>query len=324
VSAVNCAAFVSEAYYEADRLVEAHEALANRLDLLRFSSPEPMLCALIVHSRLVARQVSAEQALERLAEHESQCREMSLDRPLAYVLAEQAHIYLLKNQPASAQKLQLELDDLSDRYRDAAGFMAEVDAIAGLAAGRIALALGDWAQALKQINRLRQHGIAFSRQKEEVLADLLTGIALAGLGQGSESAACLTTGITAAQRLGLVRTLLDEGNLLREALLKLQPHLSPGVVSHYLADILLRWETMRPDHRSVRDPQQTAQDQGIKPREIEILQLLGLSMSNKRIALTLNITLETVKWNLKGIFSKLGVSSRYDAVVTARRLNLIE
>jgi LuxR family maltose regulon positive regulatory protein len=47
-------------------------------------------------------------------------------------------------------------------------------------------------------------------------------------------------------------------------------------------------------------------------------------MSNKRIALTLNITLETVKWNVKNILSKIGVSSRYDAMAWARKHGLIE
>lgn len=46
-------------------------------------------------------------------------------------------------------------------------------------------------------------------------------------------------------------------------------------------------------------------------------------MSNKRIALTLGITLETVKWNVKNIFSKLGVSSRYDAMILARRRGIV-
>jgi LuxR family maltose regulon positive regulatory protein len=47
-------------------------------------------------------------------------------------------------------------------------------------------------------------------------------------------------------------------------------------------------------------------------------------MSNKCIALTLNFTLETVKLNLPNIFAKLGVSSRYDAMVWARKQELIQ
>ncbi|WP_370650611.1 response regulator transcription factor [Caballeronia sp. SL2Y3] len=59
-------------------------------------------------------------------------------------------------------------------------------------------------------------------------------------------------------------------------------------------------------------------------REVEILGLVAQAMSNKRIALTLNVTLETVKWNLRNIFAKLGVSGRYDAMVWVRKQELIQ
>lgn len=65
-------------------------------------------------------------------------------------------------------------------------------------------------------------------------------------------------------------------------------------------------------------------DAVLTQREVEILGLVAQAMSNKRIALTLNITLETVKWNLRNIFAKLGVSSRYDAMVWARKQELIQ
>ena len=45
-------------------------------------------------------------------------------------------------------------------------------------------------------------------------------------------------------------------------------------------------------------------------------------MANKRIALALNLGLETVKWNLKNIFRKLGVTNRYDAIVYVRQHDL--
>jgi LuxR family maltose regulon positive regulatory protein len=55
----------------------------------------------------------------------------------------------------------------------------------------------------------------------------------------------------------------------------------------------------------------------------KLLGLVAQTMSNKCIALTLNFTLETVKLNLPNIFAKLGVSSRYDAMVWARNEGLI-
>ncbi|MNI35091.1 transcriptional regulator NarL [compost metagenome] len=51
---------------------------------------------------------------------------------------------------------------------------------------------------------------------------------------------------------------------------------------------------------------------------------MAQAMSSKRIAHTLDITLDTVKWNLRNIYTKLGVSSRYDAMVWARNHKLID
>jgi LuxR family maltose regulon positive regulatory protein len=65
-----------------------------------------------------------------------------------------------------------------------------------------------------------------------------------------------------------------------------------------------------------------AAHEGTEPltkREQEILALLEQSMSNKHIALALNISVQTVKWNLKNMFIKLGVSSRYEAIIVARK-----
>ncbi|RIX79607.1 LuxR C-terminal-related transcriptional regulator [Acidovorax cavernicola] len=326
VSAVNCAAFAADAYYEADRLAEAREVLAHRLDLLRFSSPEPMIRALIARNRLAAVRLSPAETLHGLEEDEAQCREQALDRPLAHVLAEQARIQLLLGHRQAAQDLQAELDALAARHRGAAGFLAEIDAIAALASARLALVNGNAEVALAAVQRLRQHGIAFARQKSVVLADLLSGCGFDQIGRSAESRHSLIVGIEAAQRLGLVRTVLDEGGALPTLLRKLLPTLEAGGVRDYLADVLRRADAAQPGGGlpGKEVGALATQDPGIKPREIEILQLLGQSMSNKRIALTLNITLETVKWNLKNIFAKLGVASRYDAVMAARKHGLID
>ncbi|MOA25827.1 HTH-type transcriptional regulator AlkS [compost metagenome] len=54
-------------------------------------------------------------------------------------------------------------------------------------------------------------------------------------------------------------------------------------------------------------------------REMEIISLLEQAMSNKRMAQTLNLSQETIKWNLKNIYAKLGVSGRYEALIAARQ-----
>jgi predicted ATPase/DNA-binding CsgD family transcriptional regulator len=57
-------------------------------------------------------------------------------------------------------------------------------------------------------------------------------------------------------------------------------------------------------------------------RELEILRLIAEGLSNREIAQKLVVTLGTVKWYNKQIYSKLGVHSRTQAIVRAREAGL--
>jgi len=59
-------------------------------------------------------------------------------------------------------------------------------------------------------------------------------------------------------------------------------------------------------------------------REAEVLRALATGQSNKEIARVLFITEATVKAHLKGIFTKLNVLSRTEAVATAARRGLVQ
>jgi LuxR family maltose regulon positive regulatory protein len=56
-------------------------------------------------------------------------------------------------------------------------------------------------------------------------------------------------------------------------------------------------------------------------REAEIAELLLQSLPNKKIALTLGLSLDTVKWHLKNIYLKLDAHGR-DAVAERMRHEL--
>ncbi len=62
----------------------------------------------------------------------------------------------------------------------------------------------------------------------------------------------------------------------------------------------------------------------LSPREREILQLVSNGRENKQIARELGISEATVKTHLKGIFSRLDVRSRAEAVAVGIRLGIIE
>lgn len=61
----------------------------------------------------------------------------------------------------------------------------------------------------------------------------------------------------------------------------------------------------------------------VTEREREILELIGDGLFNKEVANLLGISEGTVKWHLKNLYSKLGVSSRTQALKRAHSLKLI-
>jgi DNA-binding NarL/FixJ family response regulator len=65
-------------------------------------------------------------------------------------------------------------------------------------------------------------------------------------------------------------------------------------------------------------------DNALSQREVEVLRLVALGSSNKRIGLTLHITEDTVKAHMKAILYKLGASDRTHAVTLALRRGIID
>ncbi len=61
----------------------------------------------------------------------------------------------------------------------------------------------------------------------------------------------------------------------------------------------------------------------LSERELEVLELVAEGLSNKLIAQALNISEHTVKTHVASIFSKLGASSRTEAVSQALRKGLV-
>ena len=79
------------------------------------------------------------------------------------------------------------------------------------------------------------------------------------------------------------------------------------------------------DHRqSVEHCRRERGARNFTPRHMDILRELAKGKSNKHIAKALMLSPETVKHHLKGIFSKLGVGARDDAVAEAHRRAMLE
>jgi putative two-component system response regulator len=62
----------------------------------------------------------------------------------------------------------------------------------------------------------------------------------------------------------------------------------------------------------------------LRPRELEVLQLMAAGMANKALAEQLFLSLNTVRNHVQHILSKLGVHSKLEAVATAAREGIID
>jgi DNA-binding CsgD family transcriptional regulator len=66
-----------------------------------------------------------------------------------------------------------------------------------------------------------------------------------------------------------------------------------------------------------------AEELGMTPRELEILQLIAKGLSNREIAESLFVSENTVKTHSSRVFSKLGARRRTQAVQIGKELGLI-
>lgn len=316
------AATLAEVYREVDRTDEAREILANRNGLLQWAMPDTMLRATICRARLDLLQDSAAVAMAFLERQERHFRTINQDRALAHCLAEQARIALLENDKTLAADRVAKLQVLADKHRDSPGFQADIPAIAALAQARLLLATNYPDKALAALAILGTYATKFSRGQLQVTGQLLEACAKSDLLQPEQAQARLMEAVSLGRRLGLVRTFLDEGEVLRKMLVALSSKPLASEDEIYLRALLERFGPGNVGRSS--ESSANGASSMLTPRELAILELISQAMANKRVALTLNISLETVKWNLKNIYAKLGVSSRYDAVSWARKNGLIE
>jgi LuxR family maltose regulon positive regulatory protein len=327
VSANLCAATLCDAYYELDRLDDALRVLANRSGILRSSMPDVMARASICRARIAVQRESFQAALDFLEAQAAHFHVLGLDRLLALMLAEQVRMLLEQGELRRATALVSRLADLETAQRTTAEMRNEIAQIATFARARLALAGRDPGWALEGLATVRECAEKSGRARTLVKVRLLAALAHDELGQRREADENLQSAMAVAARHGLVRTVLDEGRVVVERLLQWRAECPPEAPEAVYLDRLLAHDELDAEPLpSILPTRVVAQAPraSLTPRELEILGLVAQAMSNKRIALTLNITFGTVKWNVKNILAKLGVSSRYAAISLARQQGLLK
>jgi ATP/maltotriose-dependent transcriptional regulator MalT len=312
-----CALTLAEILFELNRVEDAGALLAPRLHMLSVAPSSTTVFATICKARVDLLQDSEESALALLEDQAARFASTGLDSGLSLVLAEQVRLHVAKGRRQLAADAVERLAKLDARSSISIGLGGETAGAVAIARARLLALDGEHDAALDALATARALARRLGRGRELVTTELVSARVLHAAGRPEEAWSQLVAAVERAAPLGLIRTILREGDQMLEMLSRLRPSasLSSEAASHL--DLLLGGGA------AAASAEARPASATVTPRQVQILGLAATGMSNKQIALSLSIAPETVKSNLKDIFSRLGVSSRYDATTWARRQGLI-
>lgn len=127
-----------------------------------------------------------------------------------------------------------------------------------------------------------------------------------------------------AEPQGYIRTFIDEGPQMAVLLkLSLERASRPAYVKKLLSVYSPPELAPTPLQKSETHVKPEALREPISDRELEVLRLMAEGLKYEEIAEKLVISLNTVRFHVKGIYSKLHADNRTKAIETARRLELL-
>lgn len=183
---------------------------------------------------------------------------------------------------------------------------------------RVGLIAGRAEATLAFAARCEQLAAGAGSRRWQMEALLLQALAQARLGKRTAGQSALQKSLALAQSQGYLRLFLDGGEAVRDLLVGLYPTLTDPALAQFARRILEAFPAPAPK-KPLTPPSLTSP---LSEREVQILRLLSLGLSNQAVADQLVISLATVKTHIRHIFDKLGVENRIEALNKAKELRL--
>ena len=316
-------------HYEWDELDELDQLLADRLDLIDdacfLDSVRSAYVALARLSGVRGDFAAAHGFLERAEVVASRRRWLRL---AASALAEHVRLWLIEGRVVDAERTLKRLEAMTDPHPPAVPCAAsETWRLRCVARARMHLYRHDAAAAIGLLRGIMDDENPASRPYPAVRTRILLAIALK---QGNQDKAALEQTALALDCAGpaeMIRSIGDEGDAAAALIGEL-------TAARRIPATMLRspWfgrlrNALKLDEavRETGPIPKAASDlsEALSQREREVLTLIAQGLSNEEAAENLKLATETVKWHLKNIYGKLGVSSRTLAVHRARQMDLL-
>jgi len=302
-------AVLSMIYLEWDRLQEAEQFLRQAEDLVRDSghNAAAVHCQVIRARLQMARSdfAGAQQALEKAAalfEHGAP----SWLEPL--LRDQQVKFWLAQGDAALATAVLALADNRPSVYAEEQLWLAQarIDLFQGTPAALAA------ARAL--LDRVLETAVTHDRHGLALEARLLRALVGAARGEAQAAVEDLRRCLALAEPEGYVRLFVDAGQPMAALLTAVAHPYAQQLLAHFP-------ETLHPvaDTTVALSPL----PEPLTEREADVLRLMAAGLTYQQIADQLIISVNTVRHHVKGLYAKLAVGSRAQAVATAQALDLL-
>ncbi len=197
---------------------------------------------------------------------------------------------------------------------DAAAKLAEKHDLP-MSKAQVFLARGDTSSALETLELLQPENGAAYWDWEQFKVMVLKAIALFDQGEKSKAVRLMDKVLNFTEPEGFIRIFVDEGlpmyRLLSETAAR-------GIMPEYTSRLITAFKAEKKQNEEIQPLIEP-----LSQREIEVLKLIALGLSNHEIGEKLFLALDTVKGHNRRIFSKLDVKNRTMAISKAGSLNIL-
>lgn len=170
----------------------------------------------------------------------------------------------------------------------------------------------------QQLNKADQKGLG----QIAIEASLLQALALSASGQRDQAIVHVSNALNWAETNLNDRCFMNEGKPMADLLTQLIKRDSHNAYGKRLIKAIEKEIRGQKPEDTTLESSYTPIDP-LSARELEVLKLIAIGHSNKDIATELYIAQCTVKTHLKNIYSKLNIHTRVQAMVQAKKLDLI-
>ncbi len=312
-------------HYEWNELIEVEQLLADRRDIVDDACYlDSVRSAYLSLARLSAARGDYDAAHALLERGQLVAARRRWPRLSAVCLAEQVRLWLRQDRPRDADRAQARLQALTPAAAPPTSAQSETWRVRCIGQARWLLHLQRATEAASLLRGVLADENPATSPYPTARTRLLLAIALDQAGAKREALAEAGALLQIAAGAGMIRSIADEGAAAARLLERFvhTPEFASTLPRTPWRDRLFNALDLGATPSTATRPR-TAQIEPLSQRERDVLSLVAQGLSNEQTARTLMLATETVKWHLKNVYSKLGVSRRTLAVHRARQLDLI-